>query len=64
MTREIKKDGKGLFIYYGSYRLRPTGPTVFEEGEVVRIDSKSSVSGMIVENSGVYEQWTSLTWRQ
>ena len=64
LQREIKKDGKGLYINYGSCRLRPSKPkeTKFEEGELVSMmhegsKYRSPVTMMVFNNIKTYELW-------
>lgn len=40
LHREIKIDGRGLFVYFGGYRLRPRNPrtTKFRLNEEIALD--------------------------
>jgi len=63
LQREVKKDGKGLYVHYGPIRLRPLkGKTRFEEGALVSMTEEKKyfpVSKRIFNGVEEYEIWQS-----
>ena len=61
LRREIKMDGKGLFVYYGPSRFRPNPRTTtqFKIQEIVSIDLtyRYSDSAKVFNNIKTYEIW-------
>lgn len=63
MRRKIKEDGKGYFVHYGPYRIRPFSPkkTKLKEGEIVSmVESKFSgcrIEMHVFNNLEEYETW-------
>ena len=63
--RVVKCDGKGLYISYGGYRLRPTGGTVWGDwvGEEVSTIINEHPYGMhdveaiVCTSAVIYEVW-------
>jgi hypothetical protein len=65
LTREIKQDKKGLYVHYGSYRLRPNQPrkTRFNLDDKIEMIvypfCESYGKAMIFDNIDYYEIWKS-----
>jgi len=65
LERNVKKDRKGLYTHYGSFRLRPTTKkTNFKEGSLVSMVEteqyiKSCITMVVFENTKTYEVWRS-----
>ena len=62
LHREVKRDGKGIYVHYGSYRLRPCKHnTLFKEKGLVSMMIKNSYdnSFIVFDNLHDYEIWKS-----
>ncbi len=63
LQRQVKKDGKGLYVHLGGYRLRSSSKkTRFKEGELVSMTDEAkyfSVAYRIFNNTEKYEVWKS-----
>ena len=66
LTREVKSDGKGIFVFFGGSRIRPQfrqftkkkQKSGFEEGETVYMTSLFNNHEVIVlQNINSYEVW-------
>jgi hypothetical protein len=60
-VREIKEDGKGLYVNYGGVRLRPQiQPTKFKKGQEVYMD----IEPFATEAKIFTDTWLRETWIQ